>query len=214
VADFLSKSWWQGVGAIAGIAALIIAIISLRPYDSSLLPTPTSNSVTLSSTSQAQTSTSLITEPVFVITEELTPTAVRTPQASLLPSETEIHTPYLNGLEVCPNFSAGEVRELPSNTFIVGDVEVNGTPQYERGGGSYQDVVFLIESATITAPFGAECYIGGFENRWDVIDYSLSLGCSSINGCNTLRFVRFEEHGAIIEEVATEEVMYTLTPIP
>jgi len=126
------------------------------------------------------------------------PTAI--PPLVIPASETQsISTPIIStpvssdNLASCQSFQSGETRQVSANTFVVGDVIIEGVNQYDAGGTGESTVAFFEKSVSVTAPWGAGCYTGSNIFIEQVVQRELNYGCGST--CNSVRFIHVKSNG-------------------
>ena len=89
-------------------------------------------------------------------------------------------------LRSCQTFTTGEVRTVGSESFVVGDIEIDGIKQYdlkEKEG----TIAFFNRNSSVLAPWGAACYQGGQQFLNQIMQNEFAHGCG--NGCSKVRFV-------------------------
>jgi hypothetical protein len=96
-------------------------------------------------------------------------------------------------LTSCSAFQNGETRKVSSGTFVIGDIIIDGTSQYDSGGTSEGTVAYFEKESTVIAQWGAGCYIGSKNLANDIIQGEFQHGCGS--KCASVRFVVVQSDG-------------------
>ena len=148
---------------------------------------------------------------VFIITAISTPTQPNLPTPtpnSSIPSTPlpPISVPTLtnafpadnsNSPISCMPLQRGETRFVPTSTFILGDIIIDGVEQYDSNIISEGKVTYLEKASLITAPQGADCFLGNNDSIYEVVQNELQHGCGS--KCASVRFVLVQSDGQHVE---------------
>lgn len=138
--------------------------------------------------------------------------------ASILPTSTTLDSPPVATLETqppvinptatimisggdltsCSTFKNGETRKISTGTFVIGDIVIDGIAQYDSGGTKEGTVAYFEKESSVTAQWGAGCYVGSKNFAQQVIQSELEHGCSS--KCTSVRFVLVQSDGQQIVE--------------
>ncbi len=92
----------------------------------------------------------------------------------------------------CQSFSSDETRQVSPGTFVLGDISVNGIPEYtsrDREGL----IVFFETEGSVTAPWGANCIEGSKSSLDEFVQSELKNGCGS--SCLAVQVVVFGRDG-------------------
>ncbi len=96
-------------------------------------------------------------------------------------------------LTSCSAFQNGETRQISPGTFVIGDITINGTPQYDVGGTGEGTLAYFESESTVTAQWGAGCYTGNKNLADEIIQGEFQHGCGS--KCTSVRFVDVQSDG-------------------
>lgn len=125
------------------------------------------------------------------------PVATLEPQPPVInPTATIVSTG--GGLTSCSAFKNGETRKISAGTFVIGDIIIDGTAQYDFGGTKEGTVAYFEKESSVTAQWGAGCYTGSKTLAEQVIQGELEHGCGS--KCTSVRFVLVQSDGQQIIE--------------
>lgn len=86
----------------------------------------------------------------------------------------------------------GETRVMQPGMYVVGDITVDGVPQYDNGDKE-GTVVYFERQASVFAQWGAACYTGDARLLREVIQSEFNHGC--IQGCARVRAVIVRANG-------------------
>ncbi len=169
------KRPFEVLGVVIALAALIVGILNwLSPFN----PVGASP-ITNSGTTNQQSPTSLPVVIVVTATSEILQTI-----PTLAPT---ISTPAYETLASCSSLQSGETRTVSAGTYILGDIIIDGTPQYVTSIPNEGTVAYFEREATVLAQWGAACFTGSKELKDEVIQGELQHGCGS--KCTSVRFV-------------------------
>jgi hypothetical protein len=174
------------VGTLTGLATIVGVIIAFFAWIMPFHPTGSSPIARQQPTTQPAEVTQAEPKTLVVV---VTPTTI--PQPTTLPPTAQ-RLVSAESLQGCSSLAKRETRTISRGTFIVGDVVVNGTPQYdprEKEG----TVVFLERDASIFAEWGAACYQGNIGLLSQVIQGEYNTGCDT--GCIKVRAVIVRSDG-------------------
>lgn len=101
-------------------------------------------------------------------------------------------------LTSCSAFKNGETRQISAETFVIGDIIIDGVAQYDSGGTKEGTVAYFEKKSTVTAQWGAGCYIGSKTLAEQIIQGELQHGCDS--KCTSVRFILVQSDGQQIVE--------------
>lgn len=104
-------------------------------------------------------------------------------------------TPTTSRLANCGEFKPGEARKVSSGSFVIGDVVINGTPQYDSGGTAEGTVAYFEKDGDVYAEWGAGCYQGSIDFLEEIVQRELEYGCGLSEGCSTIRVVIVRSNG-------------------
>lgn len=96
-------------------------------------------------------------------------------------------------LTSCSAFKNGETRQISAGTFVIGDIIIDGVAQYDSGGTKEGTVAYFEKESSVTAQWGAGCYIGSKSLAEQIIQGELEHGCGS--KCISVRFVLVQSDG-------------------
>ncbi len=96
-------------------------------------------------------------------------------------------------LTSCSALKNGETRQISAGTFVIGDIIIDGVAQYDSGGTGESTVAYFEKESTVTAQWGAGCYIGSKILAEQIIQGELQQGCGS--KCTSVRFVLVQIDG-------------------
>jgi hypothetical protein len=178
-----SKTWI--VGCLSAAAIIIAAIIGLgAPFAERLadvyFPSPTP-------------SINLVGPITSAGNSSLPPTSVpASTQAINMPTQSS-NTNIGGILTNCSVFQNGESRKVSLGTFVIGDIIIDGTAQFDSGKVGEGTVAYFEKDATVLAQWGAGCYLGGKALIEEVIQGEFQHGCGS--KCTSVRFVLVQSDG-------------------
>ncbi len=129
--------------------------------------------------------------PPYVIV--VAPTSAAIPNGFIIPTA----IPTIISLNSCPSFQSGETRTVSPGTFIFGNVIIDDVTQYDSNIASEGTVAYFEKGSTVTAPFGADCYIGSSDSVYQVVQNELQYGCGS--KCTSVRVVLVQNDGQHVE---------------
>jgi len=111
-------------------------------------------------------------------------------------------TPPVTGLVDCGEFQTRETRQVSSGTFVIGDVVINNTVQYDPGSTSEGTVAYFEGEGTAYAEWGAGCYRGNRESLDEIVQGQFEFGCGS--NCSTVRVVIVKTNGQQETEIRNQ----------
>jgi hypothetical protein len=170
----IGLSWVQAV--VATNQPLEVLVVTATP---ALIPTPqtTTSSLLVPSSTVEPTATSVNSSQ-----EQVTATIIATPPDTAN-----------RGLTSCTAFQNGETRGVSSGSFVIGDVIIDNVPQYDSGGIGEGTVAYFEKEATVTAQWGAGCYLGDKSLIEEIVQGELQHGCGS--QCTRVRVVIIQADG-------------------
>ena len=118
-----------------------------------------------------------------------TPTSTQTINIPAQSSNTETG----GSLTSCSAFRNGESRTVPPGTFVLGDIIIDGTAQFDSGKVGEGTDAYFERDSTVLAQWGAGCYLGSKALADEVIQGEFQHGCGS--KCTTVRFVLVQSDG-------------------
>ncbi len=93
----------------------------------------------------------------------------------------------------CVPLQNGETRIVSAGTFIIGDVIIDGVEQSDPNITNEGKIAYLEKTSIVTAPQGADCYVGNNNSIYQVVQNELQYGCGS--KCQSVRFVLVQSDG-------------------
>ena len=179
------KRTLEVIGVVIALAALIVGILNwLSPLN------PVSNSpIASDGTTNQQNPTS---PPIVIVVTATSEIAEVNPTLAPVTS-----APVNETLANCSSLSSGETRTVLPGTYILGDVTIDGTPQYVTSIPNEGTVAYFEKEATVLAHWGAACLTGSSNLKDEIIQGELQHGCGS--KCTSVRFVLVQNDGQHVE---------------
>ncbi len=122
----------------------------------------------------------------------------------LVPTNALSSGPLTSGLTDCGEFQAGETRVVSSGTFVIGDIVINGTSQFDAGAETEGTVSYFEEEGTVYAEWGAGCYRGDISFINEIVQRQYIEGCKDQSGCLTVRVVLVKVGGQQTTEIRSK----------
>lgn len=142
----------------------------------------------------------VITEPPVATNQDITvttPDPLHIPTPLIPPTLAHPGIPTIIQMVSCSSFQIGETRTVSADTFIFGNIIINGIEQYASNNATESAISFFETKSTVTTTSGADCYLGGKELINFVIQNELQHGCGS--RCTSVRFVLVTKDGQFVE---------------
>ena len=129
----------------------------------------------------------------IAVVTDMIPLSTTSPPNTPTSSGEDTGASAVTELDKCPSLASGDTYVVSPDTYILGDISVDGIRHHDLKDEREGTVVFFGREATVSAEWGGGCYRGSIEFLEQVVQREFSTGC--ITGCTKVRSVVLHSDG-------------------